>query len=90
MQYVNILVDLYQKICNKYEMTKLTNTNKIQALELRLEDAIHMIRLASKNERTCLELEEWLNQNYPTSDDDSETIALLLNLKFDQLVSKTA
>lgn len=71
-------------------MTRLTHTNKIQALELQLEDAIHMIRLASKNERTCLELEEWLNQNYPSIDNDSETIELLLNLKFEQPMRKHA
>lgn len=57
-------------------------SRKIQELELRLEEAVHMIRLSSKNERTCLELEEWLDQNHPEFDDDKETMKILLNLKF--------
>jgi hypothetical protein len=60
-------------------MSKDKQLEKIQILELQLEEAIHMIRLAAKNERTCLELEEWLEQNHPESDDDDETINILLN-----------
>ena len=53
----------------------------MQALELQLEEAIQMLRLVSKNQRTCLEVEEWLIQNHPTTDDDGETVSALLNVK---------
>lgn len=67
-------------------MTKYTYINKIQALELQLEEAIHLIRLAANNERTCLELEEWLIQNYPSSDEiDPIDINVFLNFEFNQL-----
>ena len=67
------------------KLTRITSVDKIQALELRLEESIRMIRLASLNQRTCLELEEWLNLNYPDlveESNDDETIGMLLNLKF--------
>lgn len=67
-------------------MTKNTYNNKIQALELQLEEAIHLIRLAAKNERTCLELEDWLIQNYPESDEiEAIDINIFLNIEFNQL-----
>lgn len=67
-------------------MTKNTYINKIQALELQLEEAVHVIKLASKNERTCLELEEWLIQNYPESDEiDAIDINIFLNIEFNQM-----
>lgn len=58
-------------------MTK--TENQINALQLQLEDAIQMLRLVAANQRTCLEVEEWLNINYPENTEDNSTISMLLN-----------
>jgi hypothetical protein len=57
-----------------------TNASRIQALELQLEEALQMLRLVSKNLRTCLEVEEWLKQNYPDNDESQEIVSALLNI----------
>jgi len=56
------------------------NVSRVQALELQLEEAIQMLRLVSKNQRTCLEVEEWLEQNHPTNDEGRDTVTTLLGI----------
>lgn len=36
-----------------------------QTLKLQLDEAIQMLRLVAQQERTCLEVAEWLDQNHP-------------------------
>lgn len=50
-----------------------------QALKIQLEEAVQMLRLVANQERTCLEVAEWLEQNHP-EDNESEdkTIVNLL------------
>ena len=59
-------------------MVKKSPESKIQILELRLEEAIQMLRLVATNQRTCMEVEEWLLQNHPEEQGDAETISALL------------
>jgi len=54
------------------------STSRLQAIELQLEEAIQLLRLAAQNKRTCLELQEWLDNNYP---DDSSSDDVLTMLK---------
>lgn len=50
-----------------------------QVLEIQLEEAIQMLRLVANEERTCVEIREWLEQNYPdTADTDSDGILNLI------------
>lgn len=39
--------------------------SKKDLLELQLEEAIQMLQLVANEERTCVEVREWLEQNYP-------------------------
>lgn len=82
MPLFSYLVDFRPRIPILFIMTNGNfNVSRMQALELQLEEAIQMLRLVSKNQRTCLEVEEWLIQNHPTTDDDGETVSALLNVK---------
>lgn len=54
------------------------SASKVQELELQLEEALQMLRLVSKNMRTCLEVKEWLIQNHPETDEGREIISSLL------------
>jgi len=54
--------------------------SRMAVLELQLEEAVQMLRLVAKNQRTCLEIEEWLSQNYPDKDNSREIVSALLNL----------
>ena len=55
------------------------NGSKTSSLKLQLEEAVQMLRLVANEERTCVEVREWLDQNYPDdSDPDSQTIVNLL------------
>ena len=60
-------------------MVKKSPESRIQVLELRLEEAVQILRLVAKNQRTCMEVEEWLSQNHPEDQDDNETMLVLLN-----------
>lgn len=54
-------------------------TTAMQSLRIQLEEAIQMLRLVAREERTCMEVAEWLDQNYPEdNDNDSNTIVNLL------------
>lgn len=53
--------------------------SRMAVLELQLEEAVQMLRLVAKNQRTCLEIEEWLSQNYPESKTSEETVRMLMN-----------
>lgn len=53
--------------------------NKIQILELQLEEAVQMLRLVAANKRTCLEIEEWLEQNFPENQNDISSVMALLS-----------
>ena len=59
-------------------MVKKSPESRIQILELRLEEAVQMLRLVAKNQRTCMEVEEWLLQNHPDEHGDIETVQALL------------
>ena len=52
--------------------------SRISTLELQLEEAVQMLRLAAQNKRTCLELEEWLSQNHPEDQGDVSTVSALM------------
>lgn len=56
------------------------SASKVQELELQLEEAVQMLRLVSKNLRTCLEIKEWLAQNHPQTEDNSEIVSSLLKI----------
>lgn len=50
-----------------------------QSLKLQLEEAVQMLRLVAREERTCVEVAEWLEQNYPDEDEaESKPIMDLL------------
>jgi len=55
------------------------NENQLSALQLQLDDAIQMLRLVAASKRTCVEIEEWLNINYPENTDDNSVVSILLN-----------
>jgi hypothetical protein len=52
--------------------------SRITTLELQLEEAVQMLRLASQNKRTCLEIEEWLLRNHPEDQGDALTVSTLM------------
>lgn len=72
-------IDIYFYIINNISMKRSYEDN-ILALQMQLEDALQMLRLVSKNKRTCLEVEEWLSINFPDfiDDDDQSTMYDLL------------
>ncbi len=45
-------------------------------LKFQLEEALQMLRLVSENKRTSVEVQEWLNQNYP--EEPNEIVELLM------------
>lgn len=54
-------------------------SEKLSSLEIQLEEALQMLRLVANEERTCVEVREWLEQNYPEcTDRDSERIFNLI------------
>lgn len=57
-------------------MMRESSEHIIAALELELEEAIRMLRLVAANKRTCLEVEDWLNINYPNNDKDDESFGI--------------
>jgi hypothetical protein len=52
-----------------------------QSVRLQLEEAVQMLRLVALEERTCMEVAEWLEQNYPEIDDSDSTPILDLLIK---------
>lgn len=58
---------------NNLKMKESTE-NIIAALQLELEEAIRMLRLVSANKRTCLEVEDWLNINYPLDENNEDDV----------------
>lgn len=59
-------------------MKTRSTESRISVLELQLEEALQMLRLVALNQRTCLEVQEWLQQNYPEPTTDAETVKMLL------------
>jgi hypothetical protein len=59
-------------------MVRKVHESRIQILELQLEEAVQMLRLVARNDRTCLEIEEWLKQNHPDDQGDPETVSALM------------
>lgn len=62
-------------------MSNKRQESRLQALELQLEEALQMLRLVSKNCRTCLEVEEWLSQNHPEDENNREIVTTLIGTK---------
>lgn len=60
-------------------MIKNSNATQLQILELQLEEAVQMLRLAADNKRTCLEIKEWLDQNFPEENNNNNVMNTLLN-----------
>lgn len=56
-------------------------TSPIQSLKIQLEEAIQMLRLVANQERTCVEVAEWLEQNYPEDNDSNDKAIVNLLLK---------
>lgn len=53
--------------------------SQIQKLEIQLGEAIQMLRLVAAEERTCVEIREWLDRNYPfDEDEDSKPVVDML------------
>jgi hypothetical protein len=52
-----------------------------QSTRLQLEEAVQMLRLVAREERTCMEVAEWLDQNYPEADDSDSTPILDMLIK---------
>jgi hypothetical protein len=59
-------------------MVKKVHESRMQVLELQLEEAVQMLRLVARNDRTCLEVEEWLKQNHPDDQGDPDTVSALM------------
>lgn len=53
----------------------------IQSLQIQLEEAVQMLRLAAAQKRTCVEIQEWLDINYPDSQDISNQPIVTMLLK---------
>lgn len=53
--------------------------SKLAVLQLQLDEALQMLRLVAANKRTCLEVEEWLENNFPESIEQDNAINDLLN-----------
>lgn len=60
-------------------MVKKVHESRIRVLELQLEEAVQMLRLVASNDRTCLEVEEWLKQNHPEDQGDPDTVSALMS-----------
>ena len=46
-----------------------------QTLKLQLDEAVQMLRLVAQQDRTCVEVAEWSEQNYPENEEaDSNPI----------------
>lgn len=54
--------------------------SKNATLQLQLEEAIQMLKLVAANKRTCIEVEEWLANNFPESIDDDSVVMDLLKV----------
>jgi len=50
----------------------------IQSLKIQLEEAVQMLRLVASQQRTCVEVQEWLDRNHP--DDEDKDGAPIMNL----------
>jgi len=62
-------------------MTGSRSVSRIQDLQLQLDEALQMIRLAANNKRTCLELQEWLDRNHPLEKKEFDVIQTLISKK---------
>lgn len=71
------MIDLYYGQHNNYRMSAKPES-RITVLELQLEEAIQMLRLVAKGNRTILEVEEWLTQNYPEDDSNQDVVTALM------------
>lgn len=48
--------------------------SQIQILKMQLEEAVQMLRLVAKQQRTCMEVQEWLDSNHPYgADEDNQS-----------------
>ena len=56
------------------------NQSLSQSLKIQLEEAVQMLRLVAQEKRTCVEVAEWLEQNYPEDiePDDKSIVNLLM------------
>jgi hypothetical protein len=64
-------------------MSKSRAVTKIQDLEMQLEEALQMLRLVANNQRTCLEVQDWLDINYPNLDQENPLVSVLKDIKYD-------
>lgn len=58
----------------------MNKTPTINSVLLQLEEAVHMLRLVAAEKRTCVEIREWLDRNYPDNEeiDSSRPIVTML------------
>lgn len=59
-------------------MKKRNTESRISVLQLQLEEAVQMLRLVALNQRTCMEVQEWLQQNHPELGTNEETVKILM------------
>ena len=59
--------------------------SKKDLLELQLEEAIQMLQLVATEERTCVEVREWLEQHYPenTNKEEKSIVDLIMRSRVD-------
>lgn len=57
------------------------NKPSVQSLKIQLEEAVQMLRLVAREERTCMEIAEWLDQNYPEDNDNEDNAIVNLLMK---------
>lgn len=74
-------VDLTILANNNLSMVKKAPESRIQVLELQLEEALQMLKLVAQNKRTCLEVQEWLEQNHPENQGNMETLRDLMKIQ---------
>jgi hypothetical protein len=53
------------------------SVTKLSEVQLRLEEAVQMLRLVAKNQRTSVEVQEWLDMNHPLSEEENGLMNLL-------------
>lgn len=67
-------------MCNNIIMS----TSSTESIKLQLEEAVQMLRLVADEQRTCVEVREWLEQNYPTDIDfdnnDNKIVNILMKV----------
>jgi len=52
--------------------------NRLNVVQLQLEEAVQMLKLVAASKRTSVEVAEWLELNYPENSEDNSTLKDLM------------